>query len=155
MKTKTAMSGNLSRVTAMPLQIILTGGFPDANRSTNQLGHSNTSETGRRIGPSSPKGRLWRCYQGSNQNFSWPLAQSIGGRWLERTEMQISLYCSVIDRKHEIQIKLPSCWYHLRMRPTKFVRSIHLPWKQVLEEMVDKQKAVPEEAELVPLGDCF
>ena len=33
--------------------------------------------------------------------------------------------------------------------------NVHLPQIQVLEEMADKQKAVPEEAELVPLRDCF
>ena len=32
---------------------------------------------------------------------------------------------------------------------------VRLPRKQVLDEMADKQKAVPEEADLVPLGDCF
>ena len=33
--------------------------------------------------------------------------------------------------------------------------NVHLPQIQVLEEMADKQKAVPEEADLVPLRDCF
>ena len=35
------------------------------------------------------------------------------------------------------------------------INHAHLPRKQVLEEMADKQKAVPEEADLVPPGDCF
>ncbi|MBE6983910.1 MAG: hypothetical protein E7435_06525 [Ruminococcaceae bacterium] len=34
-------------------------------------------------------------------------------------------------------------------------KSVHLPQKQVLQKMEDKQKAVPKEAELMPLGDCF
>ena len=34
-------------------------------------------------------------------------------------------------------------------------KCVRLPGKQVLEEMADKQTAVPEEANLVPLGDCF
>ena len=35
------------------------------------------------------------------------------------------------------------------------LKNVCLPWKQVLDEMADKQKAVPEEADLVPLRDCF
>ena len=41
------------------------------------------------------------------------------------------------------------------MRPTKFVRSVRLPGKQVLEKKADKQKAVPEEADLASFGTVF
>ena len=37
----------------------------------------------------------------------------------------------------------------------KRFKRVRLPGKQVLEKIADKQKAVPEEAELVPLRDCF
>ena len=37
----------------------------------------------------------------------------------------------------------------------KRFKRVRLPQKQVLEKKADKQKAVPEEADLVPLGDCF
>ena len=34
-------------------------------------------------------------------------------------------------------------------------KSVRLPGKQVLAETADKQKTVPEEADRLPLGDCF
>ena len=35
------------------------------------------------------------------------------------------------------------------------LKNVYLPEKRILDEIADKQKAVPEEADLVPLGDYF
>ena len=37
----------------------------------------------------------------------------------------------------------------------KRFKRVRLPGKQVSEKIADKQKAVPEEVDLVPLRDCF